>query len=215
MQKPIYKLKESDDTALYWEKYYANNKILPPSMFAIFVQEMLSISTSILELGCGDGRDAIFFAENGHLVTAVDRSHEAIKKLSELKLLNAVQADFSELVSVINHSYDIVYSRFSLHAVDEKLARTTLEFSEKVLRTDGRIFIECRSTQDEMYGVGEKINEDTYFNTHFRRFIKMEDLKQELINLGMKIEFAAVDSNFAPHKDVNPIVNRIIARKIS
>lgn len=34
----------------------------------------------VLVLGCGSGRDAAYFAENGHIVTAVDFSEQAINK---------------------------------------------------------------------------------------------------------------------------------------
>jgi ubiquinone/menaquinone biosynthesis C-methylase UbiE len=38
----------------------------------------------ILELGCGQGRDTIFFASNGLDVVAVDSSHIAIDVLSKI-----------------------------------------------------------------------------------------------------------------------------------
>ena len=38
----------------------------------------------ILELGCGQGRDAIFFAFNGIDVVAIDSSHVAIDALSKI-----------------------------------------------------------------------------------------------------------------------------------
>jgi 2-polyprenyl-3-methyl-5-hydroxy-6-metoxy-1,4-benzoquinol methylase len=34
----------------------------------------------VLVLGCGEGHDAAFFAQNGHIVTGVDISPEAITR---------------------------------------------------------------------------------------------------------------------------------------
>jgi 2-polyprenyl-3-methyl-5-hydroxy-6-metoxy-1,4-benzoquinol methylase len=39
---------------------------------------------SILDLGCGSGRDSKMFLENGYKVTAVDGSSELAKKTSDL-----------------------------------------------------------------------------------------------------------------------------------
>lgn len=43
--------------------------------------KQLTTRAKVLDLGCGDGRNAIFLAENGFDVTAVDISEAGIKKL--------------------------------------------------------------------------------------------------------------------------------------
>ena len=42
---------------------------------------MVQKGKSILELGCGNGRDSFYFAKNGLNVTAIDASNAVIEKL--------------------------------------------------------------------------------------------------------------------------------------
>ena len=39
---------------------------------------------SILDLGCGSGRDSLYFLEKGYIVTSVDASEEMVRLSSEL-----------------------------------------------------------------------------------------------------------------------------------
>lgn len=45
--------------------------------FAEEVNSFISHKSKILELGCGEGNDSIYFAEQGHLVVATDFSNVA------------------------------------------------------------------------------------------------------------------------------------------
>lgn len=66
----------------------------------------------VLVLGCGSGNDAAYFAELGHLVTAVDFSEEAISqaknKYSHLKNIKWSVADAFQLPSDFRQSFDLV-----------------------------------------------------------------------------------------------------------
>ena len=45
----------------YWNKYYSKKLgVQEPSSFAVYVLKMMSDGDSILELGCGNGRDSFF-----------------------------------------------------------------------------------------------------------------------------------------------------------
>lgn len=74
------------DQKIYWNnKHSAISKTQKPNPFA--KRMLISIGANnfkkILDLGCGDGRDAIFFAKNGLRVVAVDFSNTVIKKLEK------------------------------------------------------------------------------------------------------------------------------------
>ncbi|MDW0195357.1 MAG: methyltransferase domain-containing protein, partial [Nitrososphaeraceae archaeon] len=71
-----------------WDRVYSKNSFFfgeEPSSFAILCYEDLSKygCTKLLELGCGQGRDTIFFALKGLDVHAIDSSKVAIKNLNE------------------------------------------------------------------------------------------------------------------------------------
>ena len=68
----------------YWDEYYrlhgGNKEISDPSSFAKFILKNFfsEKKLNIVELGSGNGRDAIFFAYNGHNVIAIDQSTNVI-----------------------------------------------------------------------------------------------------------------------------------------
>lgn len=48
----------------------------------------------VLDMGCGEGKDAVFLAKNGYLVTAFDMAEEGLKKGRLLAEKNATFVDF-------------------------------------------------------------------------------------------------------------------------
>ena len=71
----------------YWNKYYRLKKSpLLPSNFAKYCKKKyLKKNKSLLEIGCGNGRDAFFFYKNNLNVTAIDKSESIIKKNKKKK----------------------------------------------------------------------------------------------------------------------------------
>ena len=78
----------------------------------------------VLEMGCGEGRDALFFARNGYDVTAFDLAESGIEKTKKLAdannvFINAFVANINEFVPQDN--YDIVYSSGVLDSISENV----------------------------------------------------------------------------------------------
>ena len=70
----------------YWENYYArsNGDLLPtPSQFAVFVQGELSGPAFVVDVGCGTGRDSLFFSSRGHAVLGLDQAKAAIGRCTQ------------------------------------------------------------------------------------------------------------------------------------
>ena len=72
-----------------WNKVYANDASFfgdNPSNFGLECYEEFKKHgvKKILELGCGQGRDALFFASNGLDVVTIDSSQVAINVLSKI-----------------------------------------------------------------------------------------------------------------------------------
>lgn len=83
----------------------------------------LKISKSrILVLGCGEGHDAAHFAREGHIVTAVDLSPEAIRRAKEhygqLSNLRFLVSDAFALDSTHDGSYDVIFEHTFFCAID-------------------------------------------------------------------------------------------------
>ena len=133
-----------------------------PSDFALLcLNQMMSLDVrSVLELGAGHGRDAIFFASNGLEVKALDYSDRGIeilnKKAQEKSCqINTKPFDIKQSLPFPNTSFDAVYSHMLL---DMKFSKPELRliFSEisRVLKPNGLNFFSVRNYRDRFYGKG-------------------------------------------------------------
>ena len=77
----------------------------------------------ILDIGCGEGKDAVFFAKCGYDVTAFDISEQGIEKAKKLAEHNKVDVRFFKadlLVYRPDTEYDIIFSSGVFHFLPEK-----------------------------------------------------------------------------------------------
>lgn len=209
-----------DRDTLYWNQYYAQgNAVEEPSLFAQFSVEQMKAGKSLLELGCGNGRDSIYFHTKGLKVTAIDASDSIISKLQS-KYQNEdicfVCDDFVCSPTIFVGQYDYIYSRFSLHAINEEQENDVIENIFNALNSHGKVFVEVRSVNDDIFGKGKMVARNSYiYEGHFRRFVQMEELINKLNKQNFLIIYAEEKRDFAPFGDSNPPIIRIIAEKNS
>jgi ubiquinone/menaquinone biosynthesis C-methylase UbiE len=150
-----------------------------PSVFAPQLLEMLGKESGniILEIGAGDGRDSIFFAEKGNEIIGIDIAPGAIemaKKNARLAGMSdrvVFQVGDAEKLQFKDASFDGVFSISVLHATDLNLS---LKEVARVLRHGGKSII-------YLY---EKTNEEgqEYW------FMKREDVEKLLHKNNFSIE---------------------------
>ncbi|MDF2859332.1 MAG: Methylase involved in ubiquinone/menaquinone biosynthesis [Neobacillus sp.] len=200
----------------YWIEYYKKN-LAPhePSQFALDMRERLEKGKSLFELGCGNGRDSIFFGKNGLNVTAIDQAQNAIEELNQkYEYIEFLVDDFVESLLYKQREFDYVYSRFTLHAITKSEQNKVFNNAYHCLKNDGQLLIEVRSTKDLIYGLGQKVGEHEYiYENHYRRFVDKAELEEELTTTGFKIIMSEEDKGFAPIRDQDPILLRIVAQK--
>ena len=99
---------------LYWGKQ--------PSSIAriLFQKSPPQEDQTLLDIGCGEGRDSVFFARNGYLVTGFDSSAEGVRKsiaLAEEQRLSVefFQADINKYR--LQEFYDVVFASGALHYI--------------------------------------------------------------------------------------------------
>jgi len=94
----------------------------------------------ILEIGCGNGRDSIYFGKQGHSVVGIDISPVAIKIAESNNSLSNVQFEVgdAEKLRFDSSSFDAVYSLSVLHTTDMK--KSIPEIS-RVLKTKGIVLL--------------------------------------------------------------------------
>jgi adenylylsulfate kinase-like enzyme len=166
----------------FWEEYYASHQSPSDhSPFAKFVFEYLPDAGSLLELGCGNGRDSVFFSGVSDLnIIAIDQCETEIDFLNKNyggSKLNFKVGDFSKLDS-IGVGYNCIYSRFTMHSIDEESEERVLDWVSKSLLPKGLFFLEARSVKDEIFGEGSRIGNNEYYTDHYRRFLDFETIKE-------------------------------------
>ncbi len=181
----------------YWEDKHrreieANSPLSENvSQDAVETEKQLGKRSTVLDLGCGTGYDAAYFARSGHVVTATDISASAIqhcvKTHSEKDEITFLTHNTSDPLPFENETFDLVYARLSLHYFDDETTRAVFEEIHRTLSNDGRLFFACKSTNDPLYGKGEVLDEDTYsINGHIRHFFSTkycQSLCQDLFSI--------------------------------
>ena len=200
-----------EDTA-YWNNFYAtHNAPAVPSNFATTVLSHVDKSKTLLELGCGNGRDAFFFARSGITTIAVDESTQAIEKNSKIGHDNVSfqVADFTNLEKnqFSNDNLGAIYSRFTLHSVDWEAYARTLDWCAENLNSEGLLLLEARTVNDPLCGEGTNIGKGEYNTSHYRRFAEIQDVMKDVTSRGFELVHAS--------KDDHAVVYRIIAKRSS
>jgi len=217
----------------YWNEQY--RKDVTPKEQSLFAEHMLKVykikGKKILELGCGNGRDAVFFAKFGECkVFAVDQSETAISQISKesaQKNLELFIADFTDLDDYKERIgfVDLVYSRFAFHSVTVEGKMRVIKASRDVLSPNGLLAIETRGRKNSLYGKGKPVRgqidtfiaaADGYDNApHSRRFDDLYELCSEIVRVGFEVLEADEKAGFAPYGGEDDVFIRIVARKLS
>lgn len=200
----------------YWEKFYKNNnKPFEPSEFAKFILPYLENNKKLIELGCGNGRDSIFLSKKTN-VLGVDQVNNEIEFLNkEFKNDNLLflSMDFTNLD--VDDKFDYVYSRFTLHSIDEEAENRVVNWVSNNLNNNGLFFVEARSINDTLYNTGTRISGNENFTDHYRRYMDKDIFISKLENLGFEIIYCIESNGLAVYKDEDPKIVRIISKKNS
>jgi SAM-dependent methyltransferase len=143
----------------------------------------------ILEMGAGQGRDTIFFAENGLQVTVLDYAENGVEAIARKaaalglsKAITALRHDARNPLPFADASFDACYSHmlFCMALSTPELERLSQEVW-RVLKPDGLNVYTVRHTGDPQYGAGIPRGDDTFessggFAVHFFSREKVEHL---------------------------------------
>jgi SAM-dependent methyltransferase len=110
----------------------------------------------VLDLGCGEGRNAVFLAERGYAVTAVDQSAVGLRKAQQLAAqrgvsITTVQADLTQFVIRPGHWAGIVSIFCHLPSA---LRRSLYPSVVQGLRADGVVLLEAYTPAQVGRGTG-------------------------------------------------------------
>ena len=105
---------------------------------------------TILELGCGTGHDAARLAGEGHLVTAIDISGQAIEQARATfgSIATFMVADMTRRLPFPDGRFDAVMSNVALHMFPDGVTRALFAEVRRVVRPGGLFVFHVNALED-------------------------------------------------------------------
>lgn len=208
--------------AEYWSSFYENHEFKTGSTFFEFISEMPELPQTIIDIGCGEGRDSLAFARVGKRVLGLDRSDVGIEGATEKAISEGVNdsldfgvcdvADGPELTRAIEHAREkagggnvCFYMRFFLHSIPEETQDILLATISAQAQSGDVFAVEFRTDKD-------KDHSRVFGDTHYRRYQNASDFSNQLQTVyGWGIEFETESRGLSPYKDEDPTLYRAVA----
>lgn len=134
----------------------------PSHALPTLVPRLKLTKSRVLVLGAGSGHDAAWFAEQGHIVTAVDFSEEAItratRKYGHLANLRFLRSDVFDLPASMNGSFDIVFEHTCYCAITPSRRSELVRVWRRMLADNGHllgVFFTMDKAKGPPYGGSE------------------------------------------------------------
>jgi len=111
-----------------------------PSAFALEISRHVQPGDRVLDLGCGEGRDSVFFSELGAVVTGIDLSAEGLEKARRLARARGVHVNWLEgpMTDVLPKArFDLIFSCGSIHYVPSHRRTELLDRLKATTRPGG------------------------------------------------------------------------------
>lgn len=181
-------------TKQYWQKFYNKNPqlIKTPTSFARFCASYIPEKATVVDVGCGNGRDTYYFGKLSYQAIGVD-----FVTLPQAKdSVFFFRTDISDLVK-IGIRADVIYSRFFIHAIPYKTIVSFLKWSKGIFMAEFRI-------------AGDK---PVLYPDHKRTLVDRREFLKLMVLHDFDILRYEVGRDFARYKNENPLVARIIAKK--
>ena len=132
-----------------YEKWYEGDDYYWGLEPGKFLDELIrlcppSVGKTVLDIGCGEGKDAVYMAEKGYDVSAFDLTENGIRKTKALAENRNVAID--AYVDDINSfetekRFDIIYSTGTVQYLFEENKKAFFEKIRQITKPDGIVFI--------------------------------------------------------------------------
>lgn len=208
---------------VYWANFYARHEIGAGSTFFEAVCARDDIPRTVLDIGCGDGRDTFAFARKGLRAVGLDRSHVGVRHATEKAAKAGLSANLSfaavdvtdvqavrTILGGARSAADggplLYYMRFFLHSIPQEV-QDTLMVTLADLAREGDMFAAEFRTEDD--AENPKVH-----GGHYRRYQSGEAFGQALRRqYGFSILHEEEGTGLSPYKGEDPVLYRVIARK--
>lgn len=132
------------------ESYYWGKE---PSASALNLLKHIKLNSdnkmTLLDLGCGEGRNAVSFAKNNFIVTAIDISLKGLDKTQLLACENKTKltTTIGDIKSIIlSNTYNIIFSSGTFHYLPLEIRQNQITHFQHQTKIDGinaiNVFVE-------------------------------------------------------------------------
>jgi ubiquinone/menaquinone biosynthesis C-methylase UbiE len=186
-----------EERNIYWEKRFKKFGLIYGKEPSIAIKEIapyLKKGDKILFIAEGYGRNAAWLAKRGFKeIICTDVSKEAIKKAKKLykeipslkfEVKDALKLDYPQ------NSIDAVISIYGLNVFRLKEVEKVFENVSKILKPGGKFCNTFLSIDDDEYGRGKIIEENTflYEDGQLVKFFTLKEIEELHQKFGFKIE---------------------------
>ena len=150
------------------EEFYNNTVGIGLNDFYVKFLKHIPEAGRILDLGCGSGRDSLYFLEKDYDVTSLDASEEMVKLSSELTKRKTLYLRIEDID--FQNQFDGIWACASLLHIDKTLTKSVYHILCNALIDGGVLYASYK------YGKGTSILEDRYYNNYDEKsFTEMID----------------------------------------
>ena len=148
---------------------------------------------TILEVGCGQGRDSIYFSELGYHVDAFDISQNAIDHLTKIKnemnlsKLTPFVHDVKISLSKNNKIYDFIYSNLALQFFEINELDLIFKNISDLMKPSSLFLFSTKKAGDKYHNFGEKISDVSFAHKNVIRFFYDQEILEKILSKYFKI----------------------------
>ena len=219
-----YHLSYVEQIDFYWKQFYKYKSISKCSSFSIYINNNIPQKSKIIELGCGCGEDALYFAQNGHFIHACEKVSDTFPKgkfnniyFSNLDVSNSLDLKnfLKKAMSIDSIKFTgkfIVYIRFLINFLPEEIETEVFRILSQVIPTGSILAIEFIS---EKHIIQRKILKRLFRKINQKKLIKKLQSFQYSIDQSIETKGLSVNQEDKKFLGNDPFLGRIIAQKMN
>ena len=142
-----------------------------PTNLIVFFEDKFEPGCNCLDLGCDQGRDAIYMAKNNFKVIAVDNSEVAIEQLSQkikeenISNIEAICSDIL-LLEIIAGKFQIIIAINALQFLPREQCLKFIYSMKEKIAANGFIIIKSFTVNDSGFVKTRNNNTNTFFQSN-------------------------------------------------
>lgn len=183
--------------------------------------EFMNVSCSdlrnqdILEVGCGDGRLSVRFADIAKTLVAIDPNEEKLKKARERLWGHRpevrLEVGGGESLPFLDNSFDVVFYSLSFHHLPIKRQYDAILEARRVLRSKGKLFIYEPIASGQMQSLFLLFEEE--LNAMIEVFKTIQKAEDERVFKSIKKKEFSINWKFDSFNDLSEFFKREYGEK--